>query len=73
MKRPLHPDYDTAFQRLGESIKLAKEAQENGTIGTVTDHLYEAVIALDDCFSFDGQESRFTRARPILQAWKPEA
>ena len=70
MNRPLHPDYDTAFKKLGDSIKLAKEAHESGTIGTITDHLYEAVIALDDCYSFDDLESRFTRARPILQAWQ---
>ena len=71
MKRPQHPDYDTAFKKLGDSLKLAKEAHESGTIGTITDNLFEAVIALDDCYSFDDQESPFTRARPILQARKP--
>ena len=67
MKRPKHLDYDTAFTKLVESISLANEAKENGTIGSITDHLFDAVIALDDCYFFDEQESRFTRARSILE------
>jgi hypothetical protein len=70
MPRPKHPDYDAAYQALGEALRTAHEAYSSGTIGTVTDRLYEAVIALDDCMAFDEQASRFTRARPILEAWR---
>lgn len=70
MKRPLYPDYDTAFKVLGDSIKLAMEAHESGTTGSITEHLHKAVIALDDCYSFDDMESPFTGAREILEAWK---
>jgi hypothetical protein len=68
MARPRHPDYDTAYEKLGEALKAAHAAYDRGTIGTITDRLYEAVIALDDCFAHDGQDCRFTRARPILEA-----
>ena len=70
MKRPLHPDYDTAFKVLGDNIKLAMIAHESGTTGTITKHLHRAVIALDDCYSFDEMDSPFTAAREILMAWK---
>jgi hypothetical protein len=70
MARPKHPNYDTAYDALGTALREAKEAFDNGTIGTVTDRLYDAVIALDDVMAHDGQESRFTRARPLLEVWK---
>ena len=71
MTRPKHPDYDTAYEKLEAALKEAHEACQSGTIGTVSDRLFDAIIALDDCFAHDGQDSRFTRARPILEAWKP--
>ena len=67
MGRPLHPNYEAAFRVLGESLKLAVEAYEGGTTGTITDNLVKAVVALDDCYSFDEQESPFTLARPIIE------
>ena len=70
MTRPKHPDYDTAYEKLGEALKQAHEAYASGTIGTITDRLYDAIIALDDCFAHDGQECRFTRVRPILESIK---
>lgn len=70
MTRPKHPDYDTAYEKLEAAIKDALQSVQSGTIGHVSDSLFDAVIALDDCFAHDGQDSRFTRARPILEAWK---
>ena len=70
MKRPMHPDYDTAFQKLGDGLRQALEAHGSGTIGKVAEQLYDAVIALDDCYAFDEQDSAFTRVRPILQSLK---
>lgn len=70
MTRPKAPNYDTAYAQLEAALKVAHEACQTGTIGTVSDKLYEALIALDDCFAHDGQDSRFTRARPILESWK---
>jgi hypothetical protein len=71
MTRPKHPNYDTAYEKLEEALKEALEACQSGTIGHVSDGLFKAMIALDDCFAHDGQECRFTRARPIIEAWKP--
>ena len=70
MTRPKHPNYDTAYGKLESALKEAHDACQSGTIGTVSDKLFEAMIALDDCFAHDGQECRFTRARPIIEAWK---
>ena len=70
MSRPKHPNYDTAYEKLEAALRIALEDCQSGTIGNVSDHLYDAIIALDDCFAHDGQDSRFTRARPILEAWK---
>jgi hypothetical protein len=68
MTRPKHPDYDTAYEKLGEALREAHAAYDSGTIGHVADRIYDAVIALDDCFAHDGQECRFTRIRPLLEA-----
>jgi hypothetical protein len=70
MTRPKHPDYDTAYGKLETALKDALAEVQSGTIGAASDRLFDAVIALDDCFAHDGQESRFTRARPILEVWK---
>lgn len=70
MKRPVHLDYDAAYKKLGDSLRVALEQHESGTIGNVAAQLYEAVVALDDCYAFDDLESRFTRVRPLLHAWK---
>ena len=70
MPRPKHPNYDTAYEKLGEAIKEAVAAYDSGTVGTVGDRLYDALIAFDDVMAHDGQESRFTRARPLLENFK---
>jgi len=70
MSRPKYPNYDTAYDKLGEAIKLAVAAYDSGTVGTVGDRLYDALIAFDDVMAHDGQESRFTRARPLLESFK---
>jgi hypothetical protein len=70
MTRPKHPDYDTAYQKLEDALKAALADCQSGTIGNVGDRIFDAIIAIDDCFAHDGQDSRFTRARPILEAWK---
>lgn len=70
MARPKHPNYDEAYQKLGEALRGAQEAYASGTIGMIPDRIYDALIALDDCMAFDEQESRFTRARPILENWR---
>ena len=67
MKRPHHPNYDTAFNALGDYLKAAADAHQNGTTGTITENLLKAVIALDDCYAFDENESPFTKARPFLE------
>jgi hypothetical protein len=71
MTRPKHPNYDTAYEKLEAALKAALADCQSGTIGHVSDRLFDAIIALDDCFAHDGQECRFTRARPIIEAWKP--
>ena len=70
MTRPKYPNYDTAYDKLGEAIKAASAAYDSGTVGTVGDQIYLALIAFDDVMAHDGQESRFTRARPLLEAFK---
>lgn len=70
MARPKHSSYDEAYEKLGAALKEAQEAYTSGTIGMIPDRLYEAIIAFDDCMAFDDQESRFTRARPILEVWR---
>lgn len=70
MTRPKYRDYDEAYEKLGETLKKVQEAFASGTIGMIADPLYEAMIALDDCMAFDDQETRFTRARPILESWR---
>lgn len=70
MSRPKHSNYDEAYEKLGTALKAALESYGSGTIGMIPDRLFEAIIAFDDCMAFDDQESRFTRARPILEAWR---